>query len=294
MSNQQEKLQKFFNLVKENSPQEGMNLSSVEGIGTFKSSTNQYKRPMIDPAAIWIVLQGRKMCSVGNQKYIFQPGNVVVTLYPMSVEYEIAEASLEKPCLLAGLIIKLERLADVLLRIDRIEDSLPKPISYDPSGIFSIPLSENLLDPFVRLFTALINPKEISFLGDAIIDEIYFRLLSGERGGELRFLLQQRGDIQRIARAVSFIHENIESPVSVEQLASIVHMGQTSFFENFKRVMHVSPLQYAKSVKLDRAQSLIKQGKHANEAGYLVGYNSPAQFSREYKRYFGFAPSATH
>jgi AraC-like DNA-binding protein len=57
--------------------------------------------------------------------------------------------------------------------------------------------------------------------------------------------------------------------------------------------MHISPLQYAKSVKLDKAHSLIKEGKKANEAGYLVGYNSPAQFSREYKRHFGFSPSAT-
>jgi AraC-like DNA-binding protein len=38
---------------------------------------------------------------------------------------------------------------------------------------------------------------------------------------------------------------------------------------------------------------LLKEGKKANEAGYLVGYNNPAQFSREYKRHFGFAPSAT-
>jgi AraC-like DNA-binding protein len=37
---------------------------------------------------------------------------------------------------------------------------------------------------------------------------------------------------------------------------------------------------------------LIKEGKKANEASYLVGYNSPAQFSREYKRQFGFVPSA--
>jgi len=110
---------------------------------------------------------------------------------------------------------------------------------------------------------------------------------------ELRYLLQQRGEIQRISKAVGYIHQNLDKPVSVEGLAEMVHMGQTSFYENFKKVMHVSPLQYAKSVKLHRAQTLIQEGKKANEAGYLVGYNSPAQFSREYKRHFGFAPSAT-
>jgi AraC-like DNA-binding protein len=57
--------------------------------------------------------------------------------------------------------------------------------------------------------------------------------------------------------------------------------------------MHISPLQYAKSVKLHKAQALIQEGKRAAEAGYLVGYNSPSQFSREYKRHLGFAPSAT-
>jgi AraC-like DNA-binding protein len=37
----------------------------------------------------------------------------------------------------------------------------------------------------------------------------------------------------------------------------------------------------------------ILQGRKANEAAYMVGYNSPAQFSREYKRHFGFVPSQT-
>jgi AraC-like DNA-binding protein len=293
MAYQPDEFQAFVTLVRQHAPQEGLNLGASENIGTFRSSTIQGKHPMIDPPAIWIVAQGRKVCSVGNQKFNFRAGNVVVTFYPMSVAYEIAEASPDRPCLLAGVIIDLERLASVLLRIERVDGSAPKPVSSNPSGIFSVPLSDNLLDPFIRLFTALSDTKEIAFLGESIIDEIYFRLLSNERGGELRYLLQQRGEIQRIARAVTYIHQNLDKPVSIEELAGIVHMGQTSFYENFKKVMHVSPLQYAKSVKLDRAQALIKEGKQANEAGYLVGYNSPAQFSREYKRHFGFAPSAT-
>jgi AraC-like DNA-binding protein len=293
MTYQPDKFQTFATLVKQHALQEGPNVSTVENIGTFKSSTNQGKRPLIDPPAMWIVVQGRKVCYVGNQKFSFPTGNVALTFYPMSVEYEITDASPDMPYLLAGVILDLERLANVILRIERMEGSAPKPVSSNPSGIFSVPLSDNLLDPFIRLFTALSNPKEIAFLGASIIDEIYFRLLSNERGGELRYLLRQRGEIQRISRAVDFIHQNLDKSVSVEQLAEIVHMGQTSFYENFKKVMHLSPLQYAKSVKLDRAQMLLKEGKKANEAGYLVGYNNPAQFSREYKRHFGFPPSAT-
>ncbi len=130
-------------------------------------------------------------------------------------------------------------------------------------------------------------------LCDAIIDEIYYQILMDERNGELRYLLQQRGEIQRVSKAVEHIHNNLDQPVSVKGLADLVHISRSSFFDKFKDVMHVSPLQSAKSVKLHKAQVLIQEGKKANEAGYLVGYNSPAQFSREYKRHFGYAPSLT-
>ncbi|MEM7538781.1 MAG: helix-turn-helix transcriptional regulator, partial [Chloroflexota bacterium] len=64
-----------------------------------------------------------------------------------------------------------------------------------------------------------------------------------------------------------------------------------AFYRSFKAVMHLSPLQYAKSIKLFKAHALIQGGKSVSEAGYLVGYNSPSQFSREFKRHFGVAPS---
>jgi AraC-like DNA-binding protein len=86
---------------------------------------------------------------------------------------------------------------------------------------------------------------------------------------------------------VEYIHQNQDKPVSVEKLADMVYMGRTSFYETFRSVMHLSLLQYAKSVKLDRTQALIGEGKNASEAGYQVGNNSPAQSSREYKRHFG-------
>ncbi len=293
MTYQQNKFEKFVRLVEKHSPQEGPNYASLDGIGTFKASTTHPRNPAVDPPAIWIVGQGKKFCYVGNRKYEYRAGNALVMLYPMTVEVEIVEASPDKPFLVAGVAIDLGRMTDVLLRIDRIDGAAAKPVAAEPSGIFSISLNDNLLDPFIRLFESLSNSKDAAFLGELIVAEIYYRLLSDERGGELRHLLQQRGEIQRISKAVEYIHQNLDKPVSVEGLAEMVYMGQTSFYENFKNVMHISPLQYAKSVKLDRAQALIQAGKKANEAGYLVGYNSPAQFSREYKRHFGYSPSLT-
>ena len=293
MTHQREKFDRLLGLVAAYSEKEGVNFAGHPNFGTYKVSSTEARKPAVDQPAIIIVLQGQKDCYVGDKKYEYSAGNVLVMLYPMPVEAEIVLASPDSPFLVAGILIALGRMADVLLRIDRIDGAAAKPVATDPSGLFSIPLNDQLLDPILRLFETLEDPRDAAMLGDAIIDEIYYRILCHERGGELRYLLQQRGEIQRISRAVEYIHNNLDNPVDVGQLADMVHMSRTTFYENFREVMHVSPLQYAKSVKLYEAQLLIKDGAKANEAGYRVGYNSPAQFSREYKRHFGYAPSAT-
>ncbi|MGB1251511.1 MAG: AraC family transcriptional regulator [Candidatus Promineifilaceae bacterium] len=293
MTYQQDKIEQFVNLMEQHSPQEDLNFSIIENFGTLKSSMPRHRHPSCDPPVIFIVGQGSKTCFVGNKKYHFNVGDVLVLFYPMAMETEIMEASPDQPFLAAGVAMDLGRMANVLMRIDRIDGVVTKPVSINPSNIFSVPLNDNLLDPFIRLFKLLSNPRDAMMLADSIMDEIYYRLLSDSRGSELRFLLQQRGEIQRISKAVDYIHQNLDQTISVERLAEMVHMGKTAFYENFKNVMHLSPLQYVKSVKLYEAQKLIREGENVRDAGYSVGYNSAAQFSREYKRHFGFVPSAT-
>ncbi len=293
MTYQTNTLERFVALMEQQAPQEGISLTDYENLGMFKASATQRRSPNYYDPAIVMVGQGKKRCYIGDKSYEYGAGDYLILFLPMSLDVEIIEASPEQPFFAAGIRIDLGRLADVLLRIERAEGVAAKPVSTDPSGIFSAPLNDNLLNPTIRLLETLDNPRDTAVLGDLILDEIYYRILCNERGGDLRTFLQQRGQIQRVSKAVQYIHQNLAETVSVENLAEMVHMSRTSFYETFKDVMHISPLQYAKSVKLTKAQTLINAGKNASEAGYLVGYNSPAQFSREYKRYFGFAPSAT-
>lgn len=293
MEQEEKKHKRFIELLEKHSPEDGTHFSNIEGFGTIRESISHKRKPVLYPPGIIFVGQGRKYCYVADKRYDYSAGNLLTLIFPMPVETEIIEASSERPFLAAGLMVNMGRIANLLLKIETADDSALKPVSADPSGIFTTPLTGRLLDPIIRLFEAVESPRDAAVLGQSIIDEIYYRILCEDRGGELRLLLQERGEIQRISRAVEYIHQNLEKPVSIEALAEMVHMSRTTFYERFKEVMHVSPLQYAKSVKLHRAQTLIQEGKKGNEAGYLVGYNSPAQFSREYKRHFGFAPSAT-
>jgi AraC-like DNA-binding protein len=53
----------------------------------------------------------------------------------------------------------------------------------------------------------------------------------------------------------------------------------------------MSPLQYQKRLRLQEARRLmLGDGCDAAQAAYRVGYESPSQFSREYRRLYGAPP----
>ena len=175
-----EKFNTLVRLIEQNAPEEEFNLTSIEDVGTYKQSKTQPRTPVIEIPAIVIVGQGRKRCFLGETVYDYSAGSLLVGFYPIPVEMAIIEASPEKPFLVAGIQIKMERIADVLLRMERIDHAATKPVAVEPANTFSILLTDRLLDPFVRLFEALNDPNDAAMLGDTIVDEIYYRLLSGE------------------------------------------------------------------------------------------------------------------
>ncbi|MEL7209731.1 MAG: AraC family transcriptional regulator, partial [Actinomycetota bacterium] len=57
-----------------------------------------------------------------------------------------------------------------------------------------------------------------------------------------------------------------------------------------KATTTLSPLQYVKTLRLNDAAMRIANGADITSAATDVGYASPSQFSREFKRHFGSTP----
>jgi AraC-like DNA-binding protein len=91
---------------------------------------------------------------------------------------------------------------------------------------------------------------------------------------------------------VSWVREHFAQPITLEDLAGLVHMSVSSFHQHFKAVTTMTPLQYQKMLRLQEARRLmLSQMLDAGSAGHQVGYLSASQFSREYSRLFGRAPT---
>lgn len=291
-----EKSNEFVALLKnasESIPINQAKETSLDGIYIFKGSECGVRYPAVYEPAIFFMGQGKKIGRVDNRSFELSVGRFVSIFLPIAWEVEVVEASEEEPLIMAAIKMDLGRIANILMKMDKVAPLQSAANGPAPSGVYSEPMTDDILDTLIRILRVAKNPLEKEVLGDAMIDELYFRLINNDSSGSLQKLLHHRGEIPQISRAINHIHENIDEVVSVNKLAEIVNMSPSGFRKTFREVMHMPPLQYAKSIKLDRAQLFIRQGLNASEAGYKVGYNSPAQFSREYKRHFGFTPSET-
>jgi AraC-like DNA-binding protein len=69
-------------------------------------------------------------------------------------------------------------------------------------------------------------------------------------------------------------------------------MSVSSFHRHFRAVTSMSPIQFQKEIRLHEARArLLAEPSDVTGVGYAVGYDSPSQFSREYRRMFGVPPS---
>lgn len=293
MLNSTEKLPKLVRLLEQHAPDDGGHITAVPQVGLFRASAPQPRTPLLYDARIIILAQGEKICHIGNKRLHFTAGQCLVVTLPLPVEVEILGASREKPALMAGIMLDLSKIAALLLKLEDITAFSTKQEGVDPSSVFVQTVNDALMDAVIRLLETLDEPADRRILSESLIEEIYYRLLSHNQVGVLQMLLRQRRQIQQISRAIAQIHSHLDKAISVEELADLVGMGASSFHRAFKETMHMPPLQYAKSIKLTHAQALIREGKTVTQASQLVGYKSATQFSREYKRYFGYSPSQT-
>ena len=148
------------------------------------------------------------------------------------------------------------------------------------------------MDSFERLIGLLHYPNDIYFLAPLVLQEIYYRLLNAEQGEKLRQLVTNGSHTHQISQATDWLKRHLNETVVIEELALKVGMSESGFYQHFKALTGFSPLQYQKSLRLMEARRLIRLGdKQVSQIALDVGYESPSQFSREYKRFFNVSPS---
>ncbi len=286
MDGKKDTRERLASLLNEVAVHEGTHRTSVEGVEVTRRSASSPRTPVVYQPNIVVVGQGRKLGYLGDKVYQYDPFNYLVLSVPLPAECEW-EASPEEPLLLVAINVEPTMLGEMLLEMD---EPLP-PVGPTPRGISTTPMSEELGGAVIRLLECLKSPLDSRMLGHQTVREIVYRVLCGEQGGALRALASRDDHFTRIARVLKYIHAEYARPLGAEEMARRAGMSVSAFHHNFKLVTASSPLQYLKRIRLDQARRLMAHdGYNASTAARAVGYESPSQFSREFKRLFGVTP----
>jgi AraC-like DNA-binding protein len=266
---------------------DGYTDTAVAAVRLTRATQCVARTPVMSEPCIAIALQGRKRAFFGTDVLQFDADQYLVVAIPMPFS-STTEATPEEPFL--GLTIQVDRttLAELMFAIDQSGNDVPAA----PKGMVTTRMDAPLRGTVLRLLEMLASPLEARVLGPAIVREICFRVLMGEQGAALRAALTGQGQFGRIAKALHRIHADYAASIDVGMLAAEASMSVPAFHVHFKSVTHCSPIQYVKSARLHHARLLMaRNGMTAQAACAQVGYESPSQFSREFKRFFGRSPS---
>ena len=259
---------------------------AIPGMILHRSETVTQTNPGIYEPRLCVVAQGRKRVILGERLYEYDAAKYLVVSVDLPVVAAVVDASRETPYL--AFSMRLDPAALAALALDMPENDRAQ---WPASGLAVSPLTDELLDPCVRLLRLLDRPRDIAMLAPLVEREILYRLMLGEQGAMLRQIARADSRMSQIARAIGWIRENYDKPLRIEVLAQRTGMSASSLHRHFKAVTAMSPLQFQKRMRLQEARRrVLLQGAAAARIGFSVGYESPSQFCREYSRLFGVPP----
>jgi AraC-like DNA-binding protein len=268
-------------------PGDGMHQTELPWLRLIRASKPAQPVPAIYEPGLVLVLQGRKQARLGERLVHYDAMQCLIVPVTTLPRGHVVEASPEKPYVCLRLSCKTQALAELLL-----DGAGPAtPATEADAGLHVGPVTAPLLDAALRLLRLLDEPQDLKTLAPMLLREILYRVLTGPLGSRLRALAQGDGVAHRLNRVIEQLTRRFAEPLSIGELAALAHMSPSTLHLRFKQLTALTPLQFQKQLRLQQARRLmLGEGLDATSAAHRVGYESPSQFSREYRRLFGAPP----
>lgn len=253
------------------------------GLGVVRQLHPGELQVAVQKPLIAICLQGRKRVTMGTSSFDYGAGEALVITADVPTISQIIEASPATPYYALAL-----ELNPAMLRALSVEVDL-RPV--DPAPVRIQPADPDVTDAALRLMRLLDRPAAQLVLGEALLRELHYWLLTGHHGPAIQTLGAVGSHADRIARAVAQIRRDFASALRIGDLAEVAGMGESSFHQHFRAITTLSPLQFQKQLRLIEARRMmLTQGTAITHAAHAVGYESVPQFTRDYARLFGTPP----
>lgn len=279
-------LVRLASAIRRYAKQDGIFRTSISGLDLYRCSEPSNLTAIVYEPSLCVVAQGAKEVILAGDSYCYDPERFLLVSVDLPVSSRVVDASPNRPCLMVRISLDPVMIAELVAAVTT--EPQPGP----PTRGLALSIVEPpLLDAVIRLVSLLDTPQDIGPLAPLIQREIIYRVITSPQGRHLRQSVMAGVPTQRIAQVINRIRKEYAEPLRIESLASQVSMSVSAFHLHFKKVTGYSPLNFQKQLRLQEARQLmIGEGLDAAEAAFRVGYESPSQFGREYRRLFGNSP----
>ncbi len=155
-----------------------------------------------------------------------------------------------------------------------------KPLQLNP-----IPY-DTALKYYKEIKVASLNP---TFENNCRILEIIYAL------AQKMFKNTEKGGVTKsafIEKALLYMNENYgNSDIKIAEIANVCHISEIYLRKLFEKELGMSPYKKILEIRMNAARLLAKEKRSVKEIATSVGYSDVFQFSRAYKKYFGYSPS---
>jgi AraC-like DNA-binding protein len=269
-------------------PNDGWKETPVPGVYCLKLSQPKPRAKNRWMACLGILAQGYKEIILGGRRYRLDEGGYSITPIELPLISGIPNPTPAKPFLALLIALDPAIVGEVSAELNGFredEEELPQ------RAFFSGRASEAMLEAAVRLGNLFERPEDAPVLGRLVIRELIYHVLKSKDGPAIRRFFRLGSKLHRIMHCIHGMRSELSEDVDVAELARTACMSRSAFFEQFKEVTSMSPIQYQKRLRLLEAKRLMTEaGETAEGAAFQVGYKSASQFSREYARMFGAPP----
>jgi AraC-like DNA-binding protein len=264
-------------------PRLGYNKTALHCVRILRTEAVLNDIPVLYKPGAVFVLQGSKHGMLDGEIYLYDEDHYLAVSVPVPFRMT-STASPQRPLLAIYLEFNMQMAAEIAMQLEK----LANPVTTRPRGLYSSRMDSSTEDVLQRLLMALGSPVEVAVLGDSILRELHYRVMSGPQGGAVIAALQRKGTSGKLVESVAWLRDNYAGEIAVADLAKAVGMSVPSYHVHFKDLTGSSPMQYVKALRLHEARLMIaRQTGTIAEVAASVGYVSPAQFSRDFKRHFG-------
>jgi len=270
--------------VEAKADERGIALFPIPGLSAVRATRPSDLDYAISRPLVCLVLQGTKLVTTGSDTLTFDAGDSLLITADVPTISQITRASSAEPYLSLILDIDIPLISDLAMNMKAVPPARG-------GHVRMVQTDEEVADAALRLMRLSERPSALPILKTQLLREMHYWLLAGRHGPAMRQLGFPEGHLQRVARAIAVLRAEYASSLPVERLAAAAGMSPSSFYQHFRAVTSLSPLQFQKQLRLIEARRLMMaRGISARSAAFAVGYESVPQFTREYHRMFGRPP----